>query len=1093
MASLFVCVECGVRISSFKHRISCCKCSRLTHRVCMPLPERKKFGELINSSYLCKLCVTSDSNSVDNSFIHDFLNASYEYEPERTPHPTSYRVMQGSHDLGLPRDVNALSIAHVNLCSIRNKFSDLADFLGKNKLHIFACTESKLDSIDRTSNYDIANYETVRLDNDFTGKGGGLLLYFFHSVIYRNMNFDIKAPGRTEYAVFHIKLSNSSPPFLLILIYNNPKTKKKDFLEFLVQLLLAADSTDLNCILLGDLNFDLLKTQDLAAKYCKEIDSDSSELLNILRSFNFELQIKVPTRITTTTETCLDPIFTKLPYKVLRVDSVPFSSTDHNLVFINIDYDKKSTRLLPRIIESRCFKKVDWKALQFKLFPFFNWPIGYIDWEQLVHQVDNVIKLDSDFILDKIESALYKALLLIPKNKIRVKGSVAKWFDSDIKALVRAKALAKQKFQKSREVSDHVAYKKINADVKVSVNRAKNTYFLHKFDKMRESSDFWNTCHELIGTKKSKQNSIKSLEVNGSITDNQDLIFDSLARAFELPPNAGVGELINDKLDIPRLSKDICVDSNDLSYAIFKTKAKHKNDPCVKILLGLYPVFSILLTLLMNIILKSGKIPDRLKKAFVVPIYKGKGQRTLADNFRPISLLPFISKLLERIIASRIRNLTLDQLDNNQHGFRNGYSCDTALTEFTNYLYTSLDNPSYMVGVVFVDLKKAFNSVDHEKLLLKLRTRFGLPWWLYRLLRDYFLNRTFIIGLGKLYSKIYPILRGVPQGSVLGPLLFILFITDIKVALSLVLYTLYADDLCFYIGGNNIEEIENKLNMTLQKLSLWFDDNDLILSIDKTKAMLIRKPGLKIKKELQLAYRGSPIENVAKFKYLGIWIDINMNFNEHLNKVTKKLTSTVSLVTRIKRQLSKRTLSILLKAFIHPVCDFGLTIWGRHADATYQLLQNKVNNILLTYEYPKFKNLFRKGLWATRNVVTNDLLAKLRKAKSNISIDSLLYSYNLLTIKERLAYFTLIRLYKILKFNTANLKRLFHFSTRNSVVLIVPMHRTVFAEDSFVYRAVKLWNSLPTDIRRLDFVNCDEFNEAISCWLLEKRSGIYVP
>src|SRR5205807_5209074 len=130
------------------------------------------------------------------------------------------------------------------------------------------------------------------------------------------------------------------------------------------------------------------------------------------------------------------------------------------------------------------------------------------------------------------------------------------------------------------------------------------------------------------------------------------------------------------------------------------------------------------------------------------------------------------------------------------------------------------------------------------------------------------------------------------------------------------------DDLCFYVSGNDIDEIERKLNSTLEELSKWFEENDLILSVDKTKSMLIRKPQTKIKRELKLVYRNSPIENVAVFKYLGIWIDCNMNFNEHYASVNKKLFSTVSMVTRIKRQLSKRTLFLFLMSFVHHVSEY---------------------------------------------------------------------------------------------------------------------------------------------------------------------------
>jgi Reverse transcriptase (RNA-dependent DNA polymerase) len=245
------------------------------------------------------------------------------------------------------------------------------------------------------------------------------------------------------------------------------------------------------------------------------------------------------------------------------------------------------------------------------------------------------------------------------------------------------------------------------------------------------------------------------------------------------------------------------------------------------------------------VILRTGQIPSKLKAACVTPLYKGAGSRIETGSYRPISCLPLLAKILERVVVVKLKMAVLDKLDVNQHGFRPGHSCETALTKFTDYVYRELDKPNYVVGAVFVDLKKAFNSMDHVKLLFKLRDRMRIPTVLFRFMCNYLLNRTFVIRLDKIISRVYDVLRGVPQGSSLGPLLFILYINDLFIVLEGYDYTLYADDLCVYVASNSLKEIEIALNVVLVKLGLWFKEHDLELSADKTKYMLFRKPSTK--------------------------------------------------------------------------------------------------------------------------------------------------------------------------------------------------------------------------------------------------------
>lgn len=248
------------------------------------------------------------------------------------------------------------------------------------------------------------------------------------------------------------------------------------------------------------------------------------------------------------------------------------------------------------------------------------------------------------------------------------------------------------------------------------------------------------------------------------------------------------------------------------------------------------------ISLIFSKLFTTSHVPSSLKKADVIPLYKKKGSKIESASYRAIFTLPFIVKLFEEIIYNRLYFYTKDLLDENQHGFRKSRSCETAIATFTQDIYEFLDKPRGKAIAVFIDFSKAFDSVSHEKLIQKLIRNFAskIPPFLIRLMINYFKQRSFRIINGDFISDYYSIKSGVPPGSKLGPLTYSLYINNIGEAINLP-YKFYADDAAIYVGCDTFPEGVAKLQLCMNSLETWCNENGLKINASKTKFMMFYK------------------------------------------------------------------------------------------------------------------------------------------------------------------------------------------------------------------------------------------------------------
>ena len=343
------------------------------------------------------------------------------------------------------------------------------------------------------------------------------------------------------------------------------------------------------------------------------------------------------------------------------------------------------------------------------------------------------------------------------------------------------------------------------------------------------------------------------------------------------------------------------------------------------------------LAYIFNLSLETGVFPDKLKTSRVVPVFK-QGDNKLCDNYRPISLISSIAKILEKIVALKLTNhLDLNKLlYPYQFGFQRGLSTEHNLLHLTNFVSTALNENKFGIGI-FLDLKKAFDLVPHNILLKKLKKLCNndkiVNWF-----QSYLNNRYQAVEINGAKSNLRLINMSVLQGSVLGPLLFLCFINDLNLSTNL-LSLLFADDTCLLASGHNIKDLILLCNTELQKIANWFSANQIAINVSKCKYILFHNKGKAINLDgseilsnlnernrenkpenifpLARVSNSSPCSENLTYKYLGILLDENLSFNAHTEYICKKLAKSLFCLRRAKNNLSEKGLLNLYHAFFH--------------------------------------------------------------------------------------------------------------------------------------------------------------------------------
>lgn len=929
-------------------------------------------------------------------------------------------------------------MAHLNIVSLPAHIDELRISNLFDSLDVFGFNETRLDETVSNGEIKIPGFEIIRKDRK--RNGGGVCLYVRNSHNYR-IRADL-VPDDLEAVCIEIIKPNSKP-FIVCSVYRPFITSPRDFFESFENFVKKLDDLAIEFHLLGDLNGNMLA----------EVPKQEAKILKrIYQNYQLSQLITKPTRITKSSKSLLDHYVTNAPEKIAKTDVIQTGMSDHGIIFgirkINYVPPSKSK---PKIIEMRNMKRFNEQQ--------FVEDLGKQPWHLIA------LKPDTEAMW-----SCWKMLFLevldrhAPVQHKKLRRQSVPWLTSHIKSLIQTRDRNKRKAIVTNSVDDWENYKSMRNKVNIAIREAKSNYYRDKIAKEHGNpKEAWKVINNLLG-RSSDQTVVNELKFNGvnihtpdKIAENFNQYFSTIGANLAASIDSNDGEFEQYvKGSGSQFQSFKSVSGNEvlkLLSGLSKSKATGIDKVSGRMLKAAAPVISRSLSCIFNNSIKTCCFPDDWKIARVIPLFK-KGERSLPENYRPISILPVISKIMEKIIFNQLYEYLMQNnlISKHQFGFRRLHSTMSALLDCTNSWYMNMDRKMFNL-VVLLDLKKAFDTVNHEVLIRKMEI-LGISSDALSLLKSYLTGRKQVCQVNGSLSSESQISCGIPQGSILGPLFFILYINDLPECLQNSSSRMFADDTNLTISGVSMEEVESAMNDDLDRVKSWLKANRLSLNVAKTEFLLIgsnyklnnldKQPSIKIE--------ASNIKQVSHSKMLGVSIDNHLSWAKHIDEISKKVSSGIGVLRRVRDFVDRETLISIYNALIRPHFGYCSEVWdnlGQGLSKRLQILQNRAARIILNWsnDSPHLEALAALG-WVT-------LETQRVKTKSKT-------------------------MFKVLK-GQAPTCLTEHFKFKKEVTdinlrgstssLQLPLPKTEFMKRSFAYSGAKIWNDLPPGMRECESLN----------------------
>lgn len=732
---------------------------------------------------------------------------------------------------------------------------------------------------------------------------------------------------------------------LIIVIYWN-RREEELFLAQLKQTLQLINKKykNLNAIIGGDFNINVL-----------ENSIKTNQFLNLMLEFKFTQHIKEPTRITHTTSTCLDLIFTNFNDNSLHTTVEELGFSDHCGTSVNMTF-KQETKELVWFTVKRLFNTNNIQKFKSKL--------STQNWNNIITPNKNLNENYQSF-LTTLKDILNEC---IPTRRIKLKTKQSNfWLTTGIKTSCRNKRLLKILSIKINNPIITKYYKKYEKILKKSVITAKKLHYINKMNKSTNKvKTMWNIVKERTNkiSKKDKQNiTLQTTSLISDPTQIANIFNDFFASIGEnISPTSGFDRtntaVINPTQNTMFLSP---VDGYEVN-SILKN-LKNKNSYGIDELPPtLFRQCADELTLpffkLINQSFEEGSFPDQLKRALIKPIHK-KNTKTDPNNYRPIALLPTASKVFEKAMCNRVYSFCekYNIFNDCQNGFRQNRSTSLAVYKYIQEALNVINNKHYAVGIL-LDMTKAYNRVQFDILLHKLHgigVRGKAHDWFVSYLKsreqlvevEYYNSTTREIQL--IRSKTKPIQASIPQGSVIGCLLFLIYINDLPKTIEGPC-VLFADDVSILTSCRSNNHINEKLNTIFDNITNWMTQHNLEINFTKTKLITFH-PRQKTQIHINFQYNQVELETVNEFILLGLTIDTNINWKSHILKLKSKISKFSYALYEIKKTTDLKTALTMYYAYAHAWFTYGIILWGNSTDAqSLFILQKKLIRIITNIE-----------------------------------------------------------------------------------------------------------------------------------------------
>ena len=808
----------------------------------------------------------------------------------------------------------------------------------------------------------MSQYSVAAIDLPENNKYGGTAILIKQGIgtVTPREDLEIKTNcgcGKCAVENSWVQLDIGKEKYIIAAVYRHCNGSIKHFNEQLENTLQKIDRK-VTAILGGDININILNQEH----------TDTSDYTTTLLSHNFIPQILTPTRVTDDKATCLDHIFVRLPLKTSEIDiisgNIIAEVADHlpNFVYIcKKDKPKVQNRPYVRLFGEKNMDK-------------FKTLLDVTDWDTLLQNEDVDIACNDFYahILLLYDMSFPYVRLSIRKSKHK------EWITPGlIKCTQKKEKLFKKKFSNPTE-ENIKAFKRYRNTLTAALEHAENTFYQRKLDDKKDGiKNFWKTFGKTLNPNKSKTRSnLAKLIVDGKVITGDENISNEMNNFF-----CNVGKNIHD--NIPNtigsftdylkhnvsenffLSAVTPVDVFKQLSDLNDSKSSGPDNLKPKLIKFCRNQFVKPLTILYNKSIEQAKYPSDFKLAKIIALYKKKS-RFSPSNYRPISLLNCFNKLFEKLIYNQMINF-IDKhkiLYVNQYGFRKGHSTTLALIDVIDTLKKALDRKEYAIGI-FLDLEKAFDTICHKILLAKLDF-YGFRGHVNNFIKSYLSNRKQYAVVNGKKSECKYINYGVPQGSVLGPLFFLLFINDIHSAMKKCNGKLFADDTSLLLHHKTVHNLVINAEKAMDDISKWFKLNKLSLSHGKSKFLLFHNPKKDPCKWLKSIGTGDEsIPRSDTVKYVGLHLDEKITWKTHIQETYNSLTKYFSIFYNIRNKINIKLARTIYYACIHSKLKYGIEIYGTASLTSMnklQTLQNKLMKILTKKDYLHSTNLLHTDL-----------------------------------------------------------------------------------------------------------------------------------
>ena len=904
-----------------------------------------------------------------------------------------------------------LTVAFLNVCSLRRKVAELSNLLDQYKIDIIMLAETWLSSDISDGEVAIPHYNLERKDRPT--RGGGVAV-FYRDTLKMRRRFDLERP---DLELLWVELCVNGKTHVMGTAYCPPARPGSYWVTLEENVEFAMEGRQESTVVVGDFNVDLAETSPLSVRLQRHFSRLG--LVNYVSS---------PTRVTNQSSTLIDLFFASEPLH-RQCEVLPVDVSDHFAILGELHVHDNPVKRSSTLTRRLC--NVDWNAFNQDLIPL----LAAFPWTQ---SLDNMTEFWNNAVLQVLDK---HAPLKRTRKKQRLP---CPWLTDTLIALVRRRnSLHRRLMRDVKNDNLRQLHRSARAEARKLDRRLRNEYFMAA-SSTTDQRKLWSVINTVTGRQRRHHDpKVSAQELSNAFGE----IVTDVHRPHQLKTPHGPQMERNFSAFREVAVADIaaCLSHLDVS------KATGSDGIPNIVLKHCATTLAPSLTAILNKSMLTGTVPNQFKVSNVTPLHKG-GDPLNVRNYRPVSLLPATSRILERAVKVQLTKYLEEStlFPESQFGYRRNHSTEDALVLAVN-LWTQAKANLKTTGVVMVDLTKAFDRVKHEALVEELFS-LGLHGTALEWFQSYLSDRKQRIKTSTLMTENHDCTRGVPQGSVLGPLLFLLYLRRFSQVLpSNVVHQEFADDIVLHCSDRNPDVVTASLSSAVNNLAAWLEDRGLLLNPSKTQVMFIKPRGVQDVIS-SVNFQGKPLAVVHTVKYLGMFIDDDLKWTSHVQHVSTKVGKTIAQLWRHGAALSLRARKAWYVSLVQSTITYGSNAFS--PGISKQLLSE-----LLKLAKSGVRSVFRLHL----PVSTAPLLSKL-----GVVLPDLIFRRKVIIFVYRcvhnLSSILFSQFFESTSFTRVAHSQLITRGSRSSL-LQVPFFRGAVGRSSISFVGSVLWNVLPAGVR----------------------------